>query len=114
MKKPWHVAVKAGMDKLRDIDFKYNTDPARFHHKRPHCNLKWLRSRKIYWVCVLLKAPSTKLQHPEKHQISSSNPDLRESIMTADLVSTWLALKRSPGLFGAWSFSGAWCLEFGA
>jgi hypothetical protein len=45
---------------------------------------------------ALEKAPSTKLQAPEKHQ----NPNSKG-------VHGRLVL-------GAWNFSGAWCLEFGA
>jgi hypothetical protein len=44
-----------------------------------------------------MKAPKTKLQTPKKLQISSSN-----------------TLAGRPSLeFGAWDFSGAWCLGFG-
>jgi hypothetical protein len=47
---------------------------------------------------VRMKAPNTKLQIPRKLQISSSNT---------------LPGRRSLE-FGAWDFSGAWCLGFGA
>jgi len=48
-------------------------------------------------AAIRMKTPNTKLQTPEKLQISSSN-------MTVS--------QRHLG-FGAWIFSGAWCLVFG-
>src|ERR1051325_11038390 len=51
------------------------------------------------------KTPNIKHQTPEKHQAPSSNP-LR--LATADGEGRELGL-----VFGAWCFSGVWCLVFG-
>jgi hypothetical protein len=44
-----------------------------------------------------MKAPSTNIQAPEKHQAPNCKTKAAGFLM-----------------FGIWSFSGAWCLEFGA
>ena len=48
-----------------------------------------------------MKAPSTKLQHPEKHQAPNSEPNRAQS------GEVFLEL-------GIWNFSGAWMLVLGA
>src|SRR5713101_1084699 len=60
--------------------------------------LAWLGTRRSDRVArIRMKAPRTKLQTPEKLQIPSSKAVCRQQALE----------------FGAWDFSGAWCLGFG-